>query len=144
MSDPRVVTLARTLVQFSTAVKPKDHVAIIGSPKAAPLIREIFREALRAGGYPYVIMGAEALLGLDGLDRILLSEANEDQLAHVWRVENMARRGVEVVGFIRSMINTRSLSDLDPERMQALCRSRSNFLEETLRRRAAGELRWGG
>ena len=142
MSDPRVVNLARILVHFSTAVKPKDHVAIIGSPNAAPLIRDIFREALGAGGYPYVIMGTEALLGLDGLDRILLSEANEDQLEHVWRVENMARREFEVVVFIRSMINTRSLSDLDPERMQAFYRSRSNFLEETLRRSAAGELRW--
>lgn len=142
MSDPRVVNLARTLVRFSTAVMPKDHVGIIGSPSAAPLIREIFRETLRSGGYPYVIMGVEALLGMDGLDRILLSEANDIQLKHAWKVERMAREEFEVVMFIRALSNTRSLSELEPERMQAFYRSRGDMLERTLSRSAEGDLRW--
>lgn len=142
MSDPRVVNLAQTLVRFSTGVRPKDRVGIIGSPNAAPLIREIFRESLRSGGYPYVMMGVEALLGLDGLDRILLSEADEDQLRHVWNVERMAREEFEVVVFIRALSNTRSLSDLEPERMQDYYRSRGDMLARTLSRGAKHDLRW--
>jgi aminopeptidase len=142
MSDPRVVNLARTLIHHSAAVKPKDRVAIIGSPNAAPLIREVFRETLRSGGYPYLMMGVEALLGMDGLDRILLSEADEDQLEHVWRFERTAREEFEAAIFIRARSNTRSLSDLEPERMQAYYRSRGDMLARTLQRGAEGELNW--
>jgi aminopeptidase len=142
MSDQRVVNLARTLVRFSTRVKPKDRVAIIGSPNAAPLIREIFRETLRAGGYPYLMMGVEALLGMDGLDRILLSEASPEQLEQVWRFERTAREEFEVVIFIRGLSNTRSLSGLESERMRAYYRSRGDMLAKTLSRTAQGGLRW--
>jgi aminopeptidase len=142
MSDSRVVNLARTLVHFSAGVQPKDRVGIVSSPNAAPLIREIFRESLRAGGYPYLLMGVEALLGMDGLDRILLSEASEDQLEHAWQMERQARDEFEVIFFIRALSNTRSLSDLKPERMQAYYRSRGDMLTRTLQRSAEGRLRW--
>jgi aminopeptidase len=142
MSDPRVVNLARTLVRFSTGVRPKDRVAVIGSPNAGPLIREIFRESLRAGGYPHLMLGVEALLGMDGLDHILLSEADEDQLEHIWQMERSVREEFEVIIFIRALSNTRSLSKLEPERMQAYYRSRGDMLARTLQRSAEGELRW--
>ena len=54
MPDPRLVNLARTLVQYSTRVKPKDHVAIYASPLATPLVEEPYRQVLWAGGCPYV------------------------------------------------------------------------------------------
>jgi aminopeptidase len=142
MPDPRVVNLAKTLVHFCTDVKPHDRVAIIGSPNAAPLIREVFRESLRAGGYPHLMLGVEALLGMDGLDHILLAEADEDQLEHVWRMERSVREEYEVIVFIRALSNTRSLSDLPPERMQAYYRSRGDMLTRTLQRSADGDLRW--
>ncbi len=142
MSDPRVLNLGRTLVHFSTGVRPKDRVAIIGSPNAAPLIREVFRETLRGGGYPHLMMGVEALLGMDGLDHILLSEADEDQLEHIWQMERSVREEFEVIIFIRALSNTRSLSKLEPERMQAYYRSRGDMLARTLQRSAEGELRW--
>jgi aminopeptidase len=142
MSDWRVANLARTLVRFSTAVKPRDRVAVIASPNAAPLIREIFREVLRAGGYPYILMGIEALLGLDGLDRILLTEASRDQLDHVWLLERMARDEFEAIIFIRALSNTRSLTDVGPQRMQSLSRSRQDLLTQLLSRSSNGALRW--
>jgi leucyl aminopeptidase (aminopeptidase T) len=39
MPDPRVEQLAQVLVNYSTEVKPRDRVGIVGSPLAAPLMR---------------------------------------------------------------------------------------------------------
>ena len=71
--DPRTKNLARILVEYSTSVRPGDHVAIISSPLARPLMLEVFRQALRAGGYPYPLMGLEMLRGMDGFDEIPVS-----------------------------------------------------------------------
>jgi len=57
MPDPRISNLARTLVEYSTRVKPGDHVAIMTQPVAMPLAEEVYRFALKAGGYPYVQLG---------------------------------------------------------------------------------------
>ena len=51
MADPRVVKLARVLVEYCCEVQPGDLVSISGMPPAKPLLQEIYRETLRAG-YP--------------------------------------------------------------------------------------------
>ncbi len=142
MPDPRVVNLARTIVRYSTKVKPKDRVAIVGSPRAAELIRELFREALRAGAYAYPFIGLEMLYGLDGLDEIFFREASEDQLRHVLCTEWMIRTEFDVLIAIRSQTNTHSLSTIDPERQKIWAQARGPMKEIFLRRGASGELRW--
>ncbi len=49
MADPRIPRLARLLVDYSTAVKPNDKVAIIGMPAAAPLIEAVYERVLEQG-----------------------------------------------------------------------------------------------
>ena len=39
MTDRRLENLARILVQYSTEIKPGDHVAIYTQPVAMPLVR---------------------------------------------------------------------------------------------------------
>ncbi len=74
MNDPRVTNLARTIVHYSTRVKPGDRVAIRGfplTPTAAPLINAIMREVLRAGGHPH------PLVELDEWRELFLTHASE-------------------------------------------------------------------
>jgi aminopeptidase len=142
MTSPQIVNLARTMVNYSTSVGPGDHVGIITSPEAAPLIHEVVRHVLRAGGYPYVLMGLERLLGLDGLDQIFFEEANDDQLSHVLRTERMVREEFDVMLTIYSQSNTHNLASVDPARYQRWVRARKDMLDTFLRRGASGELRW--
>jgi len=138
MSDPRVGNLARTLVHYSTAIQPGDHVAVSGLPVAAPLIREVYREVLRSGGYPYV------LVGLDGLDHILYTEGGDEQVRHISRVDAMVRGEFEAMINIGSAMNTRGLSGVDPARQRMRAKAYAPVMEMSMRRGASGELKWCG
>lgn len=142
MKDARIENLARTIVQYSTEVKPGDHVAIIGSPLAADLIKEIFRQTLRAGGYPYPFLGIELLRGMDGFDEILYQEASDEQLQHIPRTDRMILEEFEVMISIRSQENTRSLTSIDPSRQVVRSRARASLTERYFQRTAEGRFRW--
>jgi aminopeptidase len=117
-------------------VRAGDHVAISGSPAAAPLITATYREVLRAGGYPY------SFVALPGLDTLLYAEASDDQLTHVSRVDAMVRNEFDGLIAIRSETNTRALSGVDPARQALRQRAYAPLMEAFMRRGASGELRW--
>lgn len=138
MADIRVVRLAQTLVNYSTSIAPKDFVAIYGEPDAAPLIREVYREVLKAGGYPYLFVR------LSGLDQIFFTEANDDQLQHVFRTDEMVRGEFDALIGIQSQSNTRSLSSVDPDKQSARHKAYAPVMETFMRRGASEELKWCG
>jgi aminopeptidase len=142
MTDPRIENLARILVNYSTKVQPGDHVAIVGSPLAESLLKEIFRYSLRAGGHPYPFLGMELLRGMDGLDEILFKEGNDDQLQHVSRIDRMILTEFDVMISIRSQGNTRNLTGIDPSRQVLWKRARTPIVEAYFDRSARGEFRW--
>ncbi len=52
--DIRLQRMADVLINYSLGLKKGDRLAINTGPVATPLIREIVRAAVRAGGYPEV------------------------------------------------------------------------------------------
>ncbi len=138
MADPRILRLAQTLVRYCIDVQPKEHVALFGAHEAAPLLLEVFREILSAGGYPYPIVR------LDELEPIFFAEANEDQLQHVSRIEQMVRGEFEAFIAIRASKNTRSLSNVNPAKQSLRAKAHAPLMETFMRRSAEGELRWVG
>ncbi len=50
--DPRIERWAKTLVNYCLQVQPGQMVLLIASPVAEPLLAEVYRETLRAGGHP--------------------------------------------------------------------------------------------
>jgi aminopeptidase len=138
MTDPRITNLARTLVQYSTEIKPKDRVAIVGEPPAAPLIREVYREVLRAGGHPHL------LLKFEGMEYLLFSEASEDQLNYISPFERLMLEEFEVMISMRSQSNTRALSNVDPTQQQIYAKARTDLYSTYTARSAAGEFKWVG
>jgi aminopeptidase len=139
MTDPRIINLARILVNYSTKVKRGDKVIIWGfplEPVAAPLIRELYREVLHAGGHPHVIMN------LPEINRLFYTEANEDQLRYVSPIATMIFEEFDVDIRIGANTNTRSLSNVDPKRQQMYAQNRSTLTETFMNRSAAGEYRW--
>lgn len=139
MTDLRISNLAKTIVQYSTGVKPGDRVAIRGfplTPTAAPLINEITREVLAAGGHPH------PLIELDEWRPMIYSESSEAQLAYVHPWLKMISEEFDVDIRISSAGNTRGMSAMDPARFNAIRAAYQPVVETWFRRSGAGKLRW--
>jgi aminopeptidase len=143
MNDPRLANLARILVEYSTEVKPGDHVAIISQPVAMPLVEEIYRKVLAAGGYPYVQLGGlPSRVETENLEFLLFNEGNENQIKHVNRFERIIREEFEVFIVLYSQLNTRGLSNVDPGRQRLRAQAYSEVTRIYQQRSATRELRW--
>lgn len=136
MADPRVEKLAKTLVEYSVRVKPGDWVVISSNPIAEPLVREVYRYTLRAGGRPSV------LLTQDSLAQILFQEASEEQLRWITPFERLPFEEADVYMIIQATTNTRNLADADPAKVGIRSGARKGIMDAYMRRAAAGELRW--
>jgi aminopeptidase len=135
VTDPRVEKLARLLVEYSLAVRPGDMV-LIGAPvTAAPLVREVYRHALRAGGHP------EVRLHVEEAEQVLLAEGSEEQIAWVNRTNVEEAEQCDCRLYVLAPQNTRALTGADPVR-QALAEAAAQpVLGTLLERSARGELR---
>jgi aminopeptidase len=136
MKDPRVEKLAAILVQYSVNVQPGDWVAIRGDVNAMPLIEEVVRKVYEAGGNPSTFMTS------DDLEMIQFQIANDDQLQ--WRspLEDVLTEKIDATIAIRATNNTRSMTNIPPERQQLRMLSRRDMMETFMRRAATGDLRW--
>ncbi|MCY4087119.1 MAG: aminopeptidase [Actinomycetia bacterium] len=127
--------LAAVLIDHSLGVRAGDGVLIRGTTTAAPLVRELYRGVLQAGGYP------ELQLDLDGREEALLELGEPAQLD--W-VNPSALEAVERVDCRVQLFaprNTRSLSGVDPARQARRSRAAKPIIDAVDRRAAAGELR---
>lgn len=136
MSDPRLGRLADVVVGYSTGVQPGDVVRIDGNRPSTPLIREIYRAAVRAGGHP----SAELLIEETAED--LLREGSDAQLDWVpFDVRWNAEHG-DVWITVDAPQNTKYLSGIDPARMARRVKGREAYQTQILERFALGEFRW--
>jgi aminopeptidase len=135
VADARIERLADVLVDYSAAVKPGDLVLLESAPAAAPLIRQLYRRVIDAGGHPH------PRIVLDGVVEALLTDGSDAQLE--WmnpvRVEDIERADVRIA--VEAESNTRSLSNLDPGRQARFARAREVVRDRLFERAAAGELR---
>lgn len=136
MTDPRTNNLARILVHYSAKIKPKDRVGIIAQPAAAPLIREVYREVLHAGGFPH------SLITIEGLEYLFFAQANDEQLQYVSPFTKMVYEEFEAMIGIGSQSNTRDLSNIDPSRQSLRAKSHSDLSKIFMERGASKDLKW--
>jgi aminopeptidase len=81
MAEGQIDRLAQVLVRYSTSVQPGNVVSLHGPPPAEPLLVALYREVLRAGGHPVVLMAPEACT------EALYRHGSASQLAFVHRLE---------------------------------------------------------
>jgi aminopeptidase len=127
---------ARVLVEYSTGVRPDDQVVIQGGVAAEPLLRAIYREVIRAGGFPILLPEFPDLNG------DLLELANDDQLAYISPVEAFGRAKADVFIRVNAETNGRLPSTIPAERGAQFRASRRLLGQTMVNRAAAGELRW--
>jgi aminopeptidase len=136
MADPRMKKLAEILVNYSAAVRPGEWVLINGHVLALPLVNEVARLVLRAGGRPTVMLNSEQL------EETILREASEEQLRWVSPIETLLDEKIDVTIGVRAAHNTRALSGVDPRKQQVRQNARRESMRTFMQRSAAGSLRW--
>jgi len=136
MADLRVQRLAQLLVRYSAPVAEGNKVEISGTTLAAPLLREIYRETLRAGGLPLLRMA------LPDQGEILYKTAGDAQLTTVSPVDRMVIEEFDRRFVVLSDENTQELSGVDPARQALYQKARRSLQETFMRRSGEGSLDW--
>ena len=136
MTDPRIEKLAHLLVRYCIDVKPRERVLIIGSSVALPLVTETYREVMRAGAHPLLHWNEEPFA------EILYEEGNEEQLRYIHEPIRHIYDTYEARIHIGGARNTRTLSNVEPQRQRIRQEATRELLQTMMRRSATGELRW--
>jgi aminopeptidase len=138
MRDPRLEKLADVLVNYSVGVKKDNVVRISGSPLAQPLIAEIYRKVIAAGGHPLLRMNPEELA------EIFHKHASDEQLKYVSPLQLREYETIDCSIGIWAEENTKSLSNVDPKRIGMSQAARKPLMEIFMKRAAEKKLRWTG
>jgi aminopeptidase len=138
MADQSVAKLADLIVNYSVQLQPGQLVRLDGGTVAAPLLLELYRAAIRAGGHPYT------RIALEGTEHIVLSEGVEDQVAFVSEIERREVEEIDALITIWADKNTRALSQADPQRVSRRMASQRKLSNRYWDRIDAGEARWCG
>ena len=111
MKDVRIEKMAELLVNYSVTVQKGDKVKIRGEYAAAPLVKAVYAEVLKAGGHPIVFLEPE------GLAEILYKYASDEQLKFIHEPEKIITDNYDVSIAIGATSNTKALSSVEPSRM---------------------------
>ncbi len=126
---------AQLLVNYCVSVKKGDKVLVDSTTLAEPLLREVYREILRAGGHPHVRMM------MRGQETILMDEAQDHQLSYVSPLYEKAMREFECYIYVRAPYNLRDTQDVDPEKRKIFRNALKPIREQYFRRTGNGEMR---
>lgn len=138
MVDPRVVKWADVLVNYSNSIQPGEWALIQAPVVAMPLVREVYRAVLRAGGYPSVQLSG------GGLQEIFYKEANDEQLEWISPFHKMGIEQTDAIFSIWGDENTRALSNIDPAKMAKAQAAQRDVFTLFMKRMAGKEVKWVG
>jgi aminopeptidase len=128
--------LAKLLVHYSLRIKKGDTFFIEGTTEAAPLITEIYREAVRSGANP------TTMVHIPGLKYILLNEGQEEQISYENPYFLYIIEHTDVFARIYSSANTRELANMPPEKTQKLAQSEAGTMRAFFMRNLDPNFRW--
>jgi len=112
MPEPRTVKLADILVNYSLKVKKGERVLINSSSELAkPLVLEVYKNVLKAGGHPFVNIAFEEI------SNIFYNLASREQLLDFPKVRLFEARNMDCIVNIRASVNKRALSNVDSKRI---------------------------
>jgi len=134
--DPRIKKMASVLVNYSLELKKGDFLVIQGMPMTLPLIKEVYREALKVGANPYVIMHH------NDISEIKLKEASDEQLNFVTPFAHTMVKEADAVLNILGEYNTKQMTSVDAKKMSIVSKANREINEIFMERAGRGELKW--
>jgi aminopeptidase len=136
MADLHVQRMAHVLVNYSIGVKKGERLGIRAPSTAGPLVKEIYREALRAGAL------VETFLTLPELVEIFYKEASDEQLAYIPETRRLLASEYETMISLWGETNTKALNNVDHSRVALAQKASREILETYLRRSMERTFRW--
>lgn len=139
MNDPRLNKMAQVIINYSIELKAGQNVYVWGSTAAAaPLMLEVYREALKAGGNAFL------RADLPGAQEIFLATAQGAQLDWVSPVDRVSVEEGQFDAYVRisAEVNTRHLSNADPDKLTRHQIAMGPILRKRMDRSAEGNYRW--
>ncbi len=129
---------AELLVDYSLAVKPGERVIVRSTPEAEPLLREVYRRILEAGGEP------ELKVQYDWQQSLFYEHASDEVLARSPDIYRHEVEHTDATLYIYASQNTRETSGSDPERQKARAKLMMPIQEYIMGMDAGGEpnVRW--
>ncbi|QPC80748.1 aminopeptidase [Phototrophicus methaneseepsis] len=138
MADIRQQKLAHLLVNYSTSVQPGEWVGLLGNIEAMPVLRYVYEEVLKAGGYPSLILNDEYM------DRAFYRLANDAQIEWLDPMLQDYYEKADVYIRINGAGNTRAMTNIPAKKVQQVRAAQSSFLDTRLSRAAEGTFKWVG
>src|SRR6185369_10160158 len=123
MRDSRLEKLVDVLVNYSVGVRPGNLVRISGPPIAQPLVVELYRRVVEAGGHPIVRMSPEEL------SEIFVKHASDEQLKYLNPINVFEYEKIDCSITIWAEENTKAMSNADPKRIGLSQAARKPLME---------------
>lgn len=136
MPDPRIRKLAQVLVHYSLDIQPGQQLAIRSNHLASELALETYAAAVQAGAHVFL------WTSLPDADEIFYKYASDAQLEFISPIRKMVIETFDANLTIGAEQNTRSLSNINPERIAYLRKSMAPLSKVFMERSARKELRW--
>ncbi len=112
MADPRIIKLAGLLVHYSLELKKNDYLLLEAYDISAPLVREIYREAIKTGAH------VDTNILLQGLAPIFFSEASKEQLQFVSPYMKFKSENYRAFLTLFGQSNLKELTNVPSEKIQ--------------------------
>lgn len=136
MINPMLEKYAKVLVNYSLSIKKGDTFVIQGNMLTELLIKAVYKEAILAGAHPIV------LSNFQGQDSLFYNYASEEQLNYQSPFVKYLYENMDARLYILGNYNTKSLTNVDPEKMRKRSLANKDLVEISMARTAAGDLRW--
>lgn len=134
--DMQLQQMAKVLVNYSLRLQRNERLAIMTSPVAMPLVKEIVRTAIHAGGYPEVFMLSQEIR------EILLREGSDEQLTHIPRYQTALMQEYDAILHLNADENTQAMNGIDSTRLALFRQANQALSELMIGRMADGSLRY--
>ena len=136
MVDQRIEKMADLMVNYSVAVKPGDKVFIRGHILAEPLIREVNKKVIKAGGLPFVIPE------FPGMEGDMMKYGSASQIDYIHEPTSILYGKYDCIIYIFAQDNTHALSNVDPVKIAKATKARAPIFKLYMDRFDRRELRW--
>lgn len=136
--DPRIQKHAEVLINYSLALKQNETLMINADIASLPLAKACYQQALAVGAHPKV------RIGWGDLTELLLKNGDDNQLQFTHEFDITAVKSFDAFLTLMGTENTRSLSNVDPQRIQLFNRGRQEMQKLYTDRLATRQLRWCG
>ncbi|TYB85864.1 MAG: aminopeptidase [Kosmotoga sp.] len=136
--DERILKHAELMVKYSLELKPGEKLVMAGEPVVLPLMKAVYKEALKAGAL------VDVLIDEPTLREILLKNGNEDQLSYVPEKMFSIVENIDVFLSLMGTSNTRIMSNVPSENIRKNTESQHELQKLLFERMSKNELRWAG